>query len=67
MLNIRKGIDSTWNSWYTLLHSGNYNNYAPTLTGVGASGNWNINAATATNVTALAGTWDGANYFRSNK
>ena len=30
---------------------------------VGISGN----AATATNVTALAGTWDGLNYFRSNK
>ncbi len=24
MLNIRKGIDSTWNSWYTILHSGNF-------------------------------------------
>ncbi len=48
-LNIRKGIDSTWNSWHTLLHSGNYNSYSPTLTGGGASGNWSINAATATN------------------
>jgi hypothetical protein len=25
------------------LHAGNYNNYAPTLTGGGASGNWGIN------------------------
>jgi hypothetical protein len=41
-LNIRKGIDSTWNTWYTLLHSGNYNNYSPTLTGTGASGTWGI-------------------------
>jgi len=49
-LNIRKGIDTTWNTWYTILHSGNFNNYAPTLTGTGASGSWNINAATATNV-----------------
>ena len=36
----------------TLLHSGNYNSYAPTLTGTGASGSWGIsvtgNAATAT-------------------
>ena len=35
------------------IHSGNYNSYAPTLTGTGASGTWNIsisgNAATATN------------------
>lgn len=28
-LNIRKGIDSTWNSWYTILHSGNIATYAP--------------------------------------
>jgi hypothetical protein len=27
-LNIRKGIDSTWNTWYTILHSGNYTDYA---------------------------------------
>lgn len=37
---------------YPLLHSGNYNAYAPTLTGGGASGTWGIgisgNAATAT-------------------
>ena len=53
MLNIRKGIDSTWGSWYTLLNSGNYNSYCPTLTGGGASGTWPIsisgNAATVTN------------------
>ena len=44
---------------YTVLHSGNYNSYSPTLTGVGATGTWGINisgnaataatAATATN------------------
>ena len=37
---------------YTLLHSGNYNSYAPTLTGTGASGTWGISisgdAATST-------------------
>ena len=27
-LNIRKGIDSTWNSWYTIIHSGNIGSYA---------------------------------------
>lgn len=42
-LNIRKGIDTTWNSWYTILHSGNYNSYSPTLSGAGASGTWGIN------------------------
>ena len=58
-LNIRKGIDTTWNSWYTLLHSGNYNSYAPTLTGTGASGTWGINitgnASTATRATTVPG------------
>ena len=28
---------------YTLLHSGNYTSYAPSLTGSGASGTWGIN------------------------
>ena len=44
---------------YTILHSGNYNSYAPTLTGTGASGTWGIsitgNAATATNADTLDG------------
>jgi hypothetical protein len=38
----------------TVLHAGNYNSYAPTLTGGGASGTWGINitgnAATASSV-----------------
>jgi hypothetical protein len=41
-LRLRKGIDITWGDWYTLLHAGNYNSYAPSLTGVGASGTWGI-------------------------
>ena len=52
-LNIRKGIDSTWNAWQTILHSGNFNSYSPTLTGTGASGTWSIaingNSASVTN------------------
>jgi len=32
---------------HVVLDSGNYNSYVPSLTGAGASGNWNINAATA--------------------
>ena len=47
------------NTIYTLIHSGNYNSYAPTLTGTGASGTWGIsisgNAATATNADTLDG------------
>jgi len=45
-----------------LLHSSNYNSYAPTLTGGGASGTWGINvtgsagsASTATTATNLSG------------
>jgi hypothetical protein len=57
-LNVRKGIDSTWNSWYTLLHSGNFNNYSPTLTGTGASGTWGINVSgTATNLSTNRTNW----------
>jgi hypothetical protein len=45
---------STYANWYKLLSSTNYNSYAPTLTGGGASGSWGIsvtgNAATATNI-----------------
>lgn len=49
----RQAYDSTsWGTIRTILHSGNYNSYAPTLTGSGASGTWGIsisgNAATAT-------------------
>lgn len=48
---------------HTLLHSGNYNSYAPTLTGTGASGTWGIditgNAATATNADKLNGYYAG--------
>jgi hypothetical protein len=62
-LRLRKGIDTTWGSWYTLLHAGNYNSYAPALNGTGATGSWGIsitgssasctgNAATATSATS---------------
>lgn len=43
-----------WSDWASILDSTNYNNYAPTKTGGGASGTWGIsiagNASTATNV-----------------
>ena len=45
--------DGNWGNWYTLLHSGNYNSYSPTLTGTGASGTWDIN------ITGNADTVDG--------
>lgn len=60
-IRIRNKTDSTtWSSWRTFLTDYNYNSYAPTLTGGGASGSWAIsvtgssascsgNAATVTN------------------
>ena len=59
----RTGIN--WNG-NTVLHSGNYNSYAPTLTGGNASGTWGINisgnAATATTSTSS----NYSNYLVSN-
>jgi hypothetical protein len=47
------GGGGSWTPWRVVLSSNNYNSYAPTLTGTGASGTWGIsitgNAATATN------------------
>lgn len=42
VLKLRAGIDTTWGAWATVLHSSNFNTYAPTLTGTGASGTWGI-------------------------
>lgn len=61
----RTGWDNDKRPWAKILDSTNYNQYAPTKTGGGASGSWNIsvtgssasctgNARTATNVA-----WDG--------
>lgn len=41
---LRSGVNTVWNSLRAILHSGNYNSYSPTLTGGGASGDWNIRA-----------------------
>ena len=57
---LRSGVNTSWNSVRTILHSGNYNSYSPTLTGTGASGTWGIsitgNAATVTNGLYKVGT-----------
>lgn len=49
---IRGKNNGTWQAWRVVLDDGNFNDYAPTKTGVGASGTWSIdvggNAATAT-------------------
>ena len=58
----------TFGSWVYYLNSVNYNSYAPTLTGTGASGSWGIsvtgssasctgNAVTATNLTGNGTNW----------
>ena len=58
----RKSVGSTFSgaAWRTNLDSANYNSYAPTLTGTGASGTWGINitgnAATATTAVTLTST-----------
>lgn len=55
----------TWSSWKQILDSSNYNSYAPTKTGSGASGTWGIsvtgNAATATKL-ATARSINGTNF-----
>ena len=63
----------TFYAWKTLLDSGNYNTYAPTLVGVGASGSWGIsvtgNAASATTAGAVNGTsgqMNGDGWWRSS-
>lgn len=37
--------NANWKPWRKLLHDGNYNSYAPTLTGGGASGTWGISVS----------------------
>jgi hypothetical protein len=54
-LYFRNTNGSGTTAWSTLLHSGNYNDYAPTKTGGGASGTWGIN------VTGTAGSISGFN------
>ena len=75
----RGGNASGWaTSWKKLLDSSNFNSYAPTLTGTGATGTWGINisgssasctgnAATATKLTSSAGGVTTPIYFSSGK
>jgi hypothetical protein len=50
----------TWKN-NVILHAGNYNSYAPTLTGTGASGTWGINitGSASGNVPSSGGTMTG--------
>jgi hypothetical protein len=53
------GGGGSWSSWWTVLDSGNYTSYSPSLTGSGASGTWGINvtgsAGSATTATKTSG------------
>ena len=52
----QKWATNAWTGrvWQQVLTNANYNSFAPTLTGTGASGNWTITSSWATNaVTAL--------------
>ena len=42
-IQTRSQNGGTWGNWKTFLNENNYNNYAPTKTGGGASGTWGIN------------------------
>lgn len=52
----RTGSTTAWGNWAEIIDSSNIGSYAPDLLGTGASGNWNINAATADVATKLGTT-----------
>ncbi len=60
---------NSWTSWKTILASDNFNSYAPTLTGTGASGTWNIgisgNAGTVTNGVYTTGSYADPSWITS--
>ncbi|MDP3948822.1 MAG: tail fiber domain-containing protein [bacterium] len=56
-----------YSAWRTVLHNGNFNSYAPTLTGTGASGTWGISitgtiSAANTSAGAFGSNTGGGNY-----
>ena len=55
-LFVRGKTNGTWTNWLALLDSSNYNNYAPTKTGGGASGTWGINISGKANTAGTADT-----------
>ena len=55
-LFVRGKNNGRWTSWLALLDSSNYNNYAPTKTGGGASGTWGINISGKANTAGTADT-----------
>jgi hypothetical protein len=63
--NATNTLDTTAQLWYEVLDGFNFNTYAPTLTGTGASGTWSIaitgNAATATSATSATNATNATN------
>ena len=60
----RYKVTDTWTEWIDMLDASNFNQYSPSLSGKGANGSWNINAATAsrlqTAITIWGQSFDGA-------
>lgn len=66
---LRRRTDTTWSGWNKIIHDGNYNSYAPTLSGAGASGTWGITAANVSSISSAVGNayiWTNQNQFQSN-
>ena len=51
----RIGATDTWEAWTMMLTTSNYNSYAPSLTGSGASGTWGISITGNANYATSAG------------
>ncbi len=54
-LMIRNGIDTTWNAWYQVLHSGNYGSFSTFTTGVSAP-SLSVNSVLSAGNASFAGT-----------
>ena len=57
----RTQYKGTWTDWTTFLDENNYNSYAPSLTGTGASGTWGISISGNANTATTASTATRAN------
>lgn len=52
---VRGKNNGSWQGWRIVLDSSNYNSYAPTLSGAGASGTWGINITGTAGYASSAG------------
>ena len=69
-LYMRGRYTGAWNTWTRFLNDANFNTYAPTLTGGGASGTWSINVtgnsgntSSISNAVGNSYNWTGTQYF----